>query len=84
MTFWDHLDELRSVLLKSLAAWVVGTIASFLCKDWLFAFLMRPLGDRQLRSIDWGSVLQVVASVLLWFLALFLYGSFRDYLRKHR
>ncbi|MBQ2520044.1 MAG: twin-arginine translocase subunit TatC [Paludibacteraceae bacterium] len=52
MTFWDHLDELRSVLLKSLAAWVVGTIAAFLCKDWLFAFLMRPLGDRQLINID--------------------------------
>lgn len=52
MTFWDHLDELRSVLLKSLAAWVVGTIVAFLCKDWLFAFLMRPLGDRQLINID--------------------------------
>ena len=52
MTFWDHLDELRSALLKSLIAWVVATIAAFCCKDWLFAFLMQPLGEQQLINID--------------------------------
>ena len=52
MTFWDHLDELRSVLLKSLCAWVVATIAAFCCKDRLFAFLMQPLGEQQLINID--------------------------------
>ena len=52
MTFWDHLDELRSALLKSLIAWVVATIAAFCCKDRLFAFLMQPLGEQQLINID--------------------------------
>ena len=42
MTFWDHLDELRSVLLKSLAAWLVGVVAAFLCKDLLFSWLFAP------------------------------------------
>ena len=52
MTFWEHLDELRSVLLKSLSAWLVGTIAAFCCKDWLFTFLMQPLGEQRLINID--------------------------------
>ncbi|MBQ9602820.1 MAG: twin-arginine translocase subunit TatC [Paludibacteraceae bacterium] len=42
MTFWDHLDELRSVLLKSLAAWLVCAIAAFFAKDILFAWLFAP------------------------------------------
>lgn len=42
MTFWDHLDELRSVLLKSLAAWLVGVVVAFVCKDLLFAWLFAP------------------------------------------
>ncbi|MBQ6748849.1 MAG: twin-arginine translocase subunit TatC [Paludibacteraceae bacterium] len=51
-SFWDHLDELRTVLLKSLCAWVTGTLAAFCCKDWVFAALMRPLGTRTLINID--------------------------------
>ena len=42
MTFWDHLDELRSVLLKSLAAWLVGVVVAFLSKDLLFSWLFAP------------------------------------------
>lgn len=42
MTFWDHLEELRTVLLKSLAAWLVGVVAAFLCKDLLFSWLFAP------------------------------------------
>ena len=42
MTFWDHLDELRSVLLKSLAAWLVCAIGSFFAKDILFAWIFAP------------------------------------------
>ena len=53
LSFWDHLDELRGVLIKSLCAWLVATVAAFCCKDWLFAFLMRPLGEGQtLINID--------------------------------
>lgn len=42
MTFWDHLDELRSVLLKSLAAWLVCATGAFFAKDLLFAWLFAP------------------------------------------
>ena len=52
LSFWDHLDELRSALLKSLAAWFVCSVAAFCCKDQLFALLMRPLGEQRLINID--------------------------------
>lgn len=52
LSFWDHLDELRSALLKSLAAWLVCSVAAFCCKDQLFALLMRPLGEQRLINID--------------------------------
>ncbi len=52
-SFWDHLDELRSALIKSICAWLVLTVAAFCCKDWIFAFLMAPLGEGQtLINID--------------------------------
>jgi len=52
-SFWDHLDELRSALLKSLGAWLVASVAAFVCKEPLFAVLMKPLGPQQtLINID--------------------------------
>lgn len=41
-SFWDHLDVLRSVLLKALCAWIIGSIAAFCLKDWIFQFLFAP------------------------------------------
>lgn len=53
LSFWDHLDELRSALLKSLGAWLVASAAAFVCKEPLFAVLMKPLGPEQkLINID--------------------------------
>jgi sec-independent protein translocase protein TatC len=40
--FWDHLDELRSCLLKALAAVVLCAVAAFCCKELLFAIVMAP------------------------------------------
>jgi sec-independent protein translocase protein TatC len=42
LSFWEHLDELRSVLFKSLAAWCIATIVAFVFKNPLFAFLFAP------------------------------------------
>lgn len=42
LTFWEHLDVLRGVLLRSLAVTVIATVAAFLCKDELFACLLAP------------------------------------------
>lgn len=42
MSFWDHLDELRAVILRSLAATLLVAVAAFSVKDLLFAFLLAP------------------------------------------
>lgn len=53
MTFWEHLDELRSVLIKSLVAWLVASIAVFYFKKPLFDLIFRPLKQgQQLINID--------------------------------
>ena len=41
-SFWDHLDELRSVLLKSLGVWAAAFVGAFCCKDRLFDLLFAP------------------------------------------
>jgi len=53
MTFWEHLDELRSVLFKSLLAWLIASIAAFCFKEPLFDLIFRPLEQgQQLINID--------------------------------
>ena len=42
LSFWEHLDELRSVLFKSLGAWCIATIVAFIFKNPLFSFLFAP------------------------------------------
>ena len=42
MTFWEHLDELRSRLWRILVAAAVAAVACFLLKDWLFAVVLAP------------------------------------------
>lgn len=41
-TFWDHLDELRSVILRSLLVVAIAAIAAFFLKDWLFSVVLAP------------------------------------------
>lgn len=41
-TFWEHLDDLRSALLKSGAMVVVLSVVAFLFKDELFAIVLAP------------------------------------------
>lgn len=45
MTFWEHLEELRGVLIKSVCAWLLASMAAFALKDPLFTFLFAPLGS---------------------------------------
>lgn len=52
LTFWEHLDELRSVLIKSLVAWLVASVAVFCFKEPLFKIIFKPLGDARLINID--------------------------------
>ena len=42
MTFWDHLDELRSVLIRILVVTVLIATFAFCLKDELFAVVLAP------------------------------------------
>lgn len=41
-SFWDHLDELRSVLLRCVGVWAVCTAVLFCFRDALFGVLFAP------------------------------------------
>ncbi len=41
-TFWEHLEVLRWVVLRSLAVTVVFGVVAFCLKDWLFAVVLAP------------------------------------------
>ena len=65
LSFWDHLDELRSVLIRCVVAWAVCAGACFCFRDTLFSFLFAPsrpdfITYRLLRTLpwlgDWGEV----------------------------
>ena len=42
MTFWDHLDVLRSALIRMAVAVVVAAVVAFLLKDVLFSVVLAP------------------------------------------
>ena len=41
-TFWQHLDVLRWVIVRSLAVSTIFAVAAFCMKDWLFAVVLAP------------------------------------------
>ncbi len=42
LTFWDHLDELRAVLIRILVITAIAAVASFCLKEELFAVVLAP------------------------------------------
>lgn len=42
MTFWDHLDELRAVIIRVLTVTALAAVAAFAFKDELFAIVLAP------------------------------------------
>ena len=42
MTFWDHLDELRSVIIRALVVTVVAAAVAFCLKEQLFEVVLAP------------------------------------------
>jgi len=42
MTFWDHLDELRSVIIRSVVVTVVAAAVAFCLKEQLFEIVLAP------------------------------------------
>ena len=44
-SFWEHLDELRNVLIRCIVAWLLCAVAMFCLRDYLFDFLFAPAQD---------------------------------------
>ncbi len=42
LTFWEHLDELRSCIVRSLVVVLLAAVVAFCLKDWLFAVVLAP------------------------------------------
>lgn len=42
LSFWEHLDALRVVIIKSLCAWIIGAICVFAMKKTVFHLLFAP------------------------------------------
>lgn len=42
MTFWEHLDELRSRLIKMVIAFIIGAVAAWLYREFLLLWLTKP------------------------------------------
>ena len=42
MTFWDHLDELRGVIVRMLVVTMLAAAVAFVMKDELFALVLAP------------------------------------------
>lgn len=45
MTFWDHLDELRRRLVKSIIAFIVGCVLAWEIREELLAALVQPFAE---------------------------------------
>lgn len=45
LTFWEHLDELRSVIIKAIVAVVLFSMIAFCFKDLLFDVILAPRTD---------------------------------------
>ena len=42
LTFWDHLDELRTVIIRILVITAIAAVAAFCLKEELFAVVLAP------------------------------------------
>lgn len=42
LTFWGHLDILRQVLWRCLLAIAIASVAIFICKEWVFEWILAP------------------------------------------
>ncbi len=42
VSFWEHLDILRTVIVKTIVVWCVFSVVAFILKDQLFDFVLAP------------------------------------------
>ncbi|MBO4612264.1 MAG: twin-arginine translocase subunit TatC [Bacteroidaceae bacterium] len=68
MTFWDHLDELRGVIFKSLLVTLVCMVVAFAFKEEVFAIILYPK-DESLQLINTAVTGQFVTHMMVSFYA---------------
>ncbi len=67
MTFWDHLDELRSRLWRILAMVVIAMVLCFFFKEQLFAIVLGPKPEYlQLINVELTQQFLIHMRVALW------------------
>src|SRR3989338_11621083 len=59
-TFYEHLDELRKRIIKSLIAILLGSILAYLLKNQLFNLLIKPYG----KDLVFLSVTEAFANII--------------------
>jgi sec-independent protein translocase protein TatC len=85
MTFWEHLDELRKRILRSLAGVTVAAVAGFFLSSYALDFFVKPFHEKVQGSLALlapgdGFVIQIKLSLLIGlaiaapFVAFQLYG----------
>ena len=94
LSFWDHLEELRKRLLRSIACVAVGLIAGFLLANRVQGFLCEPFnrvvpGSLALLAPSDGFIVQIKIAILLGiiiaspFVALQLWGFIKPGLKPN-
>ena len=68
MTFWDHLDELRGVIIRSLVVTLAMMVVAFLLRDEVFRVVLQPKPEG-LRLINITVTGQFVTHMLVSFYA---------------
>ena len=68
MTFWEHLDELRSVIIRCLVITLLLMLVAFCFKEAVFAVVLKPKGD-ELQLINTAVTGQFVTHMMVSFYA---------------
>jgi len=66
MTFWDHLDELRSVIIRCFLVTLLLMVVAFVFKDEVFAIVLHPKGNN-LQLINTAVTGQFVTHMMVSF-----------------
>lgn len=66
MTFWDHLDELRGVIIRCMAVTLLLMVVAFLFKEQVFAVVLYPKSD-SLQLINTAVTGQFVTHMMVSF-----------------